>query len=322
MSNPSPIASHALEHAAEWLMRLSEGALSEQEHAQWQAWRNSHSDCERAWQRAERLLGKVGQVPPTLALASLDRPQNPQRRAALGRLAALLAAPTLAWAGWQLSQRQGWTADYRTGIGERHALSLTDGSQLTLNTDTAIDVRFAADQRLIVLRHGEILVDTAKALAATPRTLWVDTAQGRLACLGARFSVRCNEVHTQVVVLEGAVQITLTRHTGSSPVRLQGPQRAEFSADTIAPPQVADSSLTAWTRGMLMADNLRLDELVAELGRYSRGFVRCDPSVAELRASGAFPVDDRSRTLRMLALTYPIKVDSHLDGYWVLLSPA
>ena len=73
---------------------------------------------------------------------------------------------------------------------------------------------------------------------------------------------------------------------------------------------------------MLMADKMRLADFVAELTRYRRGFLRCDPSIADLRISGAFPISDTDRTLNMLVHTYPVLASSHLRGYWVTLSPA
>jgi len=73
---------------------------------------------------------------------------------------------------------------------------------------------------------------------------------------------------------------------------------------------------------MLMADKMRLADFVNELTRYRRGFVRLDPAIADLRISGAYPISDSQRTLNMLAQTYPILVSGHLNGYWVMLSPA
>ena len=45
----------------------------------------------------------------------------------------------------------------------------------------------------------------------------------------------------------------------------------------------------AWLQGALYADNMRLDAFIAELGRYRRGRLACDPAVAGLRISGSFP---------------------------------
>lgn len=311
-----------LDEAAEWLMRLTEGSLNEQERAQWQAWRASSAECEYAWQRAESLLGKLGGLPPELAMPALDRPANPQRRAMLARLAALLAIAPATWLGWQVNQRQSWTADYHSPIGERRQLTLADGSQLTLNTDTAIDVVFDQMQRLIRVRKGEILVQTAPDIQVPSRPFRVSTEQGIMQALGTRFSVREDADTTRLAVLDGRVQIELYQRLQATPMILSAGQQTEFSASAIGPVTHADSALTAWTQGMLVADGMSLGEFAKELARYRHGLVRCDPAVARIRISGAFPLDDSRRALSMLALTYPVKVTTHFGGYWVTLSPA
>ncbi|VVP93054.1 Protein FecR [Pseudomonas fluorescens] len=311
-----------LEETAEWLMRHSEGSLSAHEFAQWQQWRTSSAEREYAWRRAESLLGKLGGLPPELAMPALDRPANPQRRAMLGRLAALLALAPATWVGWQLNERQGWTADHHSPIGERRQLTLADGSQLTLNTDTSIDVNFDAAQRLVRVRKGEILVQTAPDILVPGRPFRVTTAQGRLQALGTRFSVREGDGITRLAVLDGRVQIELFQRPQATPLIVLAGQQTEFSATAIDTPTPADSALTAWTQGMLVADGMRLGDFAAELARYRHGLVRCDPAVAGVRISGAFPLDDTRRALSMLALTYPLNVTTRLGGYWVTISPA
>ena len=73
---------------------------------------------------------------------------------------------------------------------------------------------------------------------------------------------------------------------------------------------------------MLLADGMPLGVLAAELARYRKGVLRCDPAVANLRVSGTFPLADTDRSLAMLAATYPVVVASRLGGYWVTLGPA
>lgn len=315
------ISPAVLEEAAEWLMRLSEGTLNDRELAQWQQWRASSAERECAWQRAESLLSKLGGLPPELAIPALDRPASPQRRAMLGRLAALLALAPATWAGWQLNERQGWTADYHSPMGERRQLTLADGSQLTLNTDTAIDVSFDSMQRLIRVRKGEILVQTAPDVRVPGRPFRVSTEQGRMQALGTRFSVREGAGITRLAVLDGRVQIELYQRPQATPVIVLAGQQTTFSASAIGSISHADNSLTAWTQGMLVADNMRLVDFAAQLTRYRHGIVRCDPAVAQVRISGAFPLDDTRRALNMLALTYPVKVTTHFGGYWVTISP-
>lgn len=317
-----PLNPDVLEEAAEWLMRLSESELSDNDRAEWERWKVSSPEHDRAWARAQRLQSKLGGLPSSLAMSALDRPNSPERRAALGKLALLLAVMPVGWGGWKLTQSPPWSADYRTAVGQRRELTLADGSRLTLNTDTAIDVLFDSQQRLVHLREGEILVQTAPDTAALPRPFLVSTPQGRMQALGTRFTVREMSLRTHLAVLEGAVKVTLAHDTPGAPLIVNAGQRTDFSAQTLGGVDPNDRNVSAWVQGMLMADNMRLADLLVELARYRRGFVRCDPAIADLRVSGAFPISDTQRTLNMLAHTYPVLVTGHLNGYWVTLSPA
>ncbi|WP_175650370.1 FecR domain-containing protein [Pseudomonas sp. Marseille-P9899] len=319
-ASAAQISPQALEEAAEWLMCMGEGDVSEAEQAAWRVWRSSSPDRERAWQRAELLMGKLGGLPPTLAMSALDRPGNPGRRAVITRLAMFLALAPASWLGFNLSERQGWMADYRAAIGECREIILVDGTQVFLNTDSAIDVRFDPDQRLIRLVRGEILVQTAADSAVPARPLRVATSEGRMQALGTRFSVRERAGRTYLAVLEGAIRVEAGSAAFVTPLVVKAGEKTDFDARATAPVSRVDETVTAWTQGMLLADKMRMDDFAAELARYGRGFVRCDPAIADLLVSGAYPINDRRRTLNMLAATYSISVTEHMSGYWTLLA--
>jgi len=59
--------------------------------------------------------------------------------------------------------------NYQTATGERSTYTLADGSSLMLNTGSSVDIVFDDKQRLLRLRAGEVLVQTAKDSAANPR---------------------------------------------------------------------------------------------------------------------------------------------------------
>jgi transmembrane sensor len=327
MNGMDALAPRVLDEAAEWLMRLNDSAATDDDRRACERWRQSHPDHARAWARAELLMNKLGTLPSSLAMPSLARTERRHggRRAAVGRLAALAAVVPAGWLGWQLATERGWTAEHRTATGERRVLRLADGSSVTLGTASAIDVRFDAAERLVLLRAGEILVATAPDTAPTHRPFRVATASGVMEALGTRFSVRADADdenggggRTHIAVLEGAVQIAPRR--AASRV-LAAPQQARFTAEHIGAFAPADASDVAWAQGMLVADGMRLAELAAELSRHRPGLLLCDAAVADLRISGAFPLDDTDRVLRMLVSTYPVDAVSRLRGHWVTLVP-
>ncbi|MCH3723226.1 hypothetical protein LZB93_09875, partial [Campylobacter coli] len=75
--------------------------------------------------------------------------------------------------------------------------------------------------------------------------------------------------------------------------------QVSFSADGIGRPDLADPAAGAWTRGMLVANDMRLADLVAELARYRHGHLGVAPEVADLRVMGTYPLADADRTLQL-----------------------
>ncbi|HCF4311016.1 TPA: FecR family protein [Pseudomonas aeruginosa] len=290
---PSPI----LDEAAEWLVRLQDSGCTDDTRQACAQWRQRSPQHAHAWERAERLLQCLGRLPPALALPTLGRERGLDRRRAIKHLALVLGGASLGLATWQAEPLRDWLADQRTGVGEQRRLTLPDGSLLTLNTDSAVDLAFDASQRLVRLLRGEIFVDSR----ADPRPFRVATAEARLHAGAARFNVRQEMAATRVAVLAGRVEL--------SPLHGRG-RRLAF-----------DGLPDAWTRGMLMADRMPLAEVLAELARYRRGLLRCDPQLARLAVSGAYPLLDLRRTLGMLQATYPLKVRGVTD-YWISLVPA
>ena len=98
------------------------------------------------------------------------------------------------------------------------------------------------------------------------------------------------------------------------------PQSA-FGFDSSAPAAPLDAAALTWEHGMMVARNMRLDDLLAELGRYRPGVLRCHQAVAGLTVSGAFPLKDTDASLRLLQDTLPIRISS-LTRYWVAVEPA
>lgn len=322
----TPLQARVLDEAAEWLMRLHDSGATDADRAACERWRQADPQHALAWERAERLLGKLGGLPAALAMPALDRPRShrAQRRAAVARLAALLAvAPAgwLAWQAWYAADQRGWGADLRTATGERRTEHLADGSRLLLDTASAVDIRFDGALRLLTLRQGAVSIETAADTATPHRPFVVDTAHGRLRALGTRFTVRqeggrADGGPVRLAVTEGAVEVTL-RGAASPALVVQAGQQTVLRAGEVTAPQPLQPEATAWTHGMLMADAMPLAAFCAELSRYRPGLLQCAPEVRALRVSGSFPLGDTDRTLTMLASTYPVDVQTRMRGYWI-----
>lgn len=301
--------------AAEWLVKLHAGDLSEAEQHALDTWRLQSVEHERVWRAALELKRTFGIVPADIGKSVLGR-ERLHRRAVLKTFAGLIAA-TL-FASRYLPWRE-WIFDYHTATSKQREITLADGSDVMLNTDTAVDVTFTNEHRLITLHAGEILVETAPQA----RPLIVQTEQGGIRALGTRFCVRAetgiSRQQTQVKVLEDAVEIRPAN--GSRASVLKAGQQTHFTRDKVHEPQAIQTASLAWSEGQIIADNQRLDDFVSELNRYRPGILRCDPAVADLRISGVFQIRDTDSALSIVEETLPVKL-SYRTRYWVSIGPA
>lgn len=65
---------------------------------------------------------------------------------------------------------------------------------------------------------------------------------------------------------------------------------------------------------MLLAKNMPLADVVAEIGRYRTGRLHCDPAVAQLRLSGALSLKDTDASLALLAQSLPVRIERLGNG--------
>ncbi len=320
ISEHSSIDPRILDEAAAWLMQLHASTITDAERNAWEQWRLRSPQHKQAWERAEQLMNKMGGLPPALSMAVLTHPDGKSRRTAIKKLVLLMTVLPAGWVAWRTTPWEAWMAEYRTMASEQREIELADGSLIKLNTRTSIDVRFDSARRSIILHAGEILIRTAADKVTPPRPFEVLTAEGRLHALGTRFAVRQGEERSHVAVFDGAVAIHPKSGNGTVRQVLHAGSKTAFTAEKIEAFRPADDTDIAWVRGMLLADKMRLTDFADELSRYRQGIVRCDPALAGLRISGAFPVQDSDRTLAMLQSTYPVRV-IYRTSYWVTLVP-
>lgn len=312
---PGPLDPAVVRRAAEWMARLWSGEASDQDRAACERWRAQHPDHERAWNRLQSFEDTLHALPREAARHALREPVRTGRRRALQLLGLTAAVGGIAAAlrgneTWQLA-----ASDHSTRTGEIREIALPDGTRVVLGTATAIDLRFDAHERRLVLRAGEILVTTAPDPAGAHRPFRVHSRQGSVEALGTRFIVRQEAEASRVAVFEGAVAVRPAR-APEAMVRVGAGQGTVFFADRAQAPDAVADSTAAWTRGVLVAEDMRVADFVAELARYRPGVLRCDPEVAELRVTGVFSLRDTDRALENLALALPVSA-AYRTRYWV-----
>lgn len=311
-------AREAIRMAAAWYARQNSGSFNKDEHTHWRDWLDASELHRQAWQQVEGVCANFAGMPGHIAGPAL-RNASAKRRQVLRALLLIGTATPLAWLGQRVYETQAFGADLHTAIGERRPITLADGSRMVLDTDSAVDVRFDPQQRLLRLRRGRILISTARP-AGPYRPFLIETAHGRIEALGTRFTVLKGADSTLVAVLDERVRVSPADQPETA-VLLHAGQQLAFSNTACGEVEPASASTGTWAGGSLLAIDMPLDELLAELGRYRRGFLRCDPAVARLLISGAFPLDDTERALQLLTDTFPVRSVRH-TRFWVEIQPS
>jgi transmembrane sensor len=300
----------AVDQAILWLTQLSSGLASEEERRAYRDWCAQHPQNALAAHRMEGIFMRFDGLPAEPARAALEGQRRLRRKAIK---LALTVALLLIGGGLisQLPQAQYWNADYRTAAGERRVVELADHSTLTLNSGSAVNIRYDGHERRVDLLAGEVLVQVAHIADLASQPFAVHTGDGEARARGTRYLVQRESGATVVTVLESAVRASSA--DGSSSRTVLPNQRVRISAHAVSTPQAVDAEQAAsWVRGRLVADNAPLPEVLAELSRYRRGLLRYDAAQMDaLRVSGVFALDDGDRTLATLQALLPITVEHY-----------
>lgn len=306
----------SIRQAAHWYSQLNGGDARPEDYQAWQGWLDAAPHNAWAWQQAERLQAQVGKAPGAPAhqvLARAGESRKVSRRGVVRTCGLLFGGTLLGWGGYREARHSPWLADYRSGVGERRSISLGNGIRITLNTASAVNLEERAEPPYLGLEAGEMMVSVPERQACC-----VATAHGRIDAGPSRFAVRLLDGRTRVEVFGQQVRVSLPG--GERRVVAQG-QCCEFDSDGLATVDRLPVGAGAWTQGLVIANDQRLDHFLDDLSRYRPGVLRCAPAVAGLRISGTFRLDDTEQILRALATSLPVRVDQ-VTRYWVTVSAA
>lgn len=298
--------------AIHWMLRLRGNGDAEL-HGACEYWRGLSADHELAWQRVQQLDRELGQglkALPGSGLVLDNASQRLRRRQAIKLLSGIAVGGTALWLTRDIAPWERLTADLTTATGERRSLDLADGTRLQLNTDSAVDIRFGAQQRLLDLRRGEILVSGP----AQGLPLRVRTDHGLLETRGSRFVLRQGKAASRVSVLQGSV--ALKPAIGLSRQVAEAGQSFDITREGILPVPHLDMEAGAWAEGLIVTRDMRLADFLAEVSRYRNGRLACAESIRDLRLSGVFRLNDTDKLLALLPRTLPVQLD-YRTRWWV-----
>lgn len=339
MGSPdTPAVDPVSQAAAEWIVMLTADDEAEREQARrdFLAWKRADPRHEAAAAGMEDLIARLqsvnggagGDGRPARAALRAAFPARRSRARHLGTALALACALALPAGLWLQARPPAYLmADLRTDTGQWATHTLPDGSRITLDGGSAVNLRYGAGQRVVELVRGAILVDVARDAS---RPFLVETRDGSIRALGTRFEVDkalpdatvLSMLESRVVVRPGRAPVRADEGHGPGSVQVGAGQRVRITPAGVGPVERVDAQgiADAWARHQLVVSDRPLAEVLDLLARQRRGYVRYDHGQIDgIRVSAVLPLDDPDRALRLLASSFPQLRMRTLTPYLVLV---
>ena len=303
--------------AAAWVAQIHGEEQSPEGEARLRAWLGESDEHRRAFERLTRAWEQAGKI---RLRASQDAVAiEPRRRSRFVPWAAAAAMLVLALG----------VAVYRlrvdamvTEVGQQRVSVLPDGTRVTLNTNTRIEVNYDEHARRVRLIRGEAWFEVAKN-ATWPFLVSVDGEIVR--ALGTSFIVRRDGTQgISVTLVEGRVSVTpidQKAEPGEAQVLAPGQRLvlSEHSTSAVDRPDL--TRVTAWRHGRVEFDATSLDDAAAEMNRYSKTrIILADADLARLSVGGVFRAGDSEEFVRIVTSAFGLRADR--QGRDIVLSEA
>jgi transmembrane sensor len=318
-----PNPNRALDEASEWLAKIDRG-LSDAEEQALDQWLHASADNPSAlmqvaelWDRMDALAGVSARFPQPSELPAQNKPVD--MRFASAAMVVLALTLGMIYFGEQPGDVPGGAAGelvevepriYQTGTGEQSSVTLSDGSVLTLNTDTRLAISFSAQARNITLYRGEVHIQVAHD---KQRPLTAYAGDRFVESVGTAFNLEITDrQQVELIVTEGKVLVAARAPQAQNWVDL--PPAAPADA-AVAEPEylVAGESIVlggeqesveqlepeeievklSWQQGNLVFRGESLEEAISEIQRYTTvEFVILDDALKTVRVAGLFRAGD------------------------------
>lgn len=307
--------------ASDWVVRLAEQA-GEEQYAAFRQWRDADPRHAEAYDRIAAIWSQAGRLSRSPAAGELPPDIGSGRPRAFGfALAAALAAAVLVTAlllGSRLLSGPESRQEpmlFAAAVGEIREIDLPDGSRLTLDSASRVEVAFTAAVRDLTLREGRARFEVAH----DTRPFAVRAGTSEVVATGTLFDVSLVGGRTTVLLLEGSVEVRATDDPGKIE-RLMPGQKLILAASVAAERRPAARGEAAWPGRMLEFDETRLDEAAALANRYSRVQLRLgDERIRNLRVSGAYRAGDIAGFARSLAMAFDLRLVRQAGGTLLLV---
>ena len=316
--------------AADWAVR-GQTSLSRAEREMFEAWLNADARHAYAYDAAfvacedlaaladvpearvllgtpswrERVIALLRNLPPVHWLAV-----RPQRRLAGGMVLAALALFVL--------NPPTRSPVYETQTAELRAVTLADGSIVTLSGNSRLETNFTRGERRVALTRGDAFFAVTKDPS---RPFLVTAGETVVRVVGTKFDVKQSAEEVRVAVVEGVVEVgeraspahpqTIT--VGQQITAARHGNKMEFRVSELTPPTTAARSLR------LDYNGAKLRDIIADANRYyAPGVELSSDNLGDLLVTTSFRSTQVDKMVDSLVEILPVEVDHDVDGRIVI----
>ena len=223
---------------------------------------------------------------------------------------------------------------YATGIGEQLTLTLRDGTEVALNTNSRLAVDYTPEHRVVRLLQGEAHFTVEKN---PQRPFIVYAGDGLVWAVGTAFNVRYTSAVVDVTVTEGRVKVIpdvpddtaaalaqpqplispSTTPLGAREALIEVGQAVQYNTDnkqiTAYSKALSEESMaqkTAWQQGALVFNGEPLSKAIDEISRFTqKQIVIADPALSDIRVGGYYKLNNIEALLASLSEGFNFQVD-------------
>ena len=334
-----------------WVVKLDSGEVSSEDHAAFREWRERSQRHRDALMQACDFWGGLDQL-SHLDVLSEDRPSaageavapsvvSRRRKAFRPRLFAATAAIVLLVGVAAILRYEGLDSTeqpqfYSTEVGAQETILLPDGSEVILNTDSRMEVRFSRARRDVRLLQGEAHFEV---VSDPDRPFAVLAGNSAVRAVGTAFTVRMFEQNVQVIVTEGSVELHALEAAAADEdvaridsnnsdfrrlANVSAGQNAVFGAEIEQIQTVNEDTIRrqlAWHQGMLTFAGDPLSKVVDDVSRYTEISITIDdPALLNLPVGGLFRIGDVEALFDAVQQSLGVRV-VWLDDTHVIIKP-
>ncbi len=201
-----------------------------------------------------------------------------------------------------------------TGRGQQKQVLLSDGSEVTLNSETTIQFSRDFGKRG---RRVTLVGEAFFSVAHHKMPFFVHTENGVIEDLSTEFNVEAwaGEKQTEVIVEKGRVILRDSAASKGKGVVVEAGEMSRVAGGVVLPPVRVDLHMKlAWLSGAMIFHETPLREVIAKLGRrYPFSFEVADRSLLSRKLTASFKREPFDEILKAIVLSLNMRYERRGD---------